>query len=258
MNYSLDKFLRPLIETDKIVTVFNNLNKPAYTINPISVSRIYVSSNLLKINLTKNNSVIILDFSDNSEAKQALQRLQSQFNIIKNKLITVEKEKETAISQVQDSVDFSEVYETILSGGTFSGTASSGTASFGTASNLESRLYSLIQKIGSDVINIKAKKIAKITDSFSPIEYFNEQIDIHQDVLGFQFDFDSLGDVTIYINSMLLLPGDNDDSISYFSDGQTKKNQIFTNSRLFINLNLLGYSIEPTDYISIEYLKQVN
>lgn len=256
MNYSLDKFLRPLNETDKIVTVFNNLNKPAYTINPVSVSRLYVSSNLLKINLTKNNAVIILDFSDNSDAKQALQRLQAQFNLIKNKLIAVEKEKETAISQVQDSVDFSGVYETILSGGTFSSPTASGTAS--TVNSLESRLFSLIQKIGTDVINIKGKQILKITDSFSPSSYFSDEIVEHLDVLDVQFDFDSLGDVTIYINSMLLVPGESDDSISYFSDGSTIKNKIFNNSRLFINPSLLGYSIDPTDSISIEYLKQTS
>lgn len=266
MSYSLDKFIRPLIETDKIVTIYNNLNKPTYTINPISVSRVYASGNLLKINLTKNNTIIVLDFSDNQEAKQALLRLQSQFNLIKNRLIVEDKAKETAINQVQDSLDFSSLYQSIVTGSTFSGptysggsgTASGGTASGGTASvsnTIEQRLFSLVQKIGTDVVSINNRNLQRVNSSYSPINNFSDELNVHNDVIGLEFDFDSIGDVNIYINSVLLLPGDSSDSIAYFSQNGLIKSTIFKGSRLYINANLLGYKLEPSDTISIEYLK---
>jgi len=256
MSYSLDRFIKPLLETDKIVTVYNNLNKPVYTINPLSVSRIYVSGNLLKLNLTKNNAVIILDFANANEAKQGLSRLQSQFNLIKNKLIEQEKQKETVINQVQDSFDFSNLYESISTGGTFSGPTSSTSA---TASNtIEQRLLTFVQKIGTDVANINNKVVKKVNVSYIPMDRFSEESNQHQDVIGVEFDFDSVGDVNIYINSLLVLPSEQENSIAYFSDNGVVKSNIFTGSRLYLNPYLLGYDIDSSDVISIEYLKEFN
>lgn len=262
MSYSLDRFIKPLIETDKIVNIYNNLNKPTYTINPVSVSRVYASGNLLKINLTKNNTVIILDFSDNSEAKQALLRLQSQFNLIKNRLMSEDKAKEIAISQVQDSLDLSSLYQSVVTGGTFSGPTysggsgtASGTASGVSSNTIEQRLFSFVQKIGNDVATINSKNIKKIISSYSPIDNFEEDLNSHNDVIGVEFDFDSQGNVNIYINSVLLLPGEELDSIAYFGKDNDLKSNIFKGSRLYINPSLLGYSLETSDVISIEYLR---
>ena len=51
MNFSLDKFLKPLADSDRNVQIYNNSDVVQYTINPFSVTRLNISNNLLKVNL---------------------------------------------------------------------------------------------------------------------------------------------------------------------------------------------------------------
>lgn len=310
MSYSLERFIKPVVETDKIVTIYNNLNIPTYSINPFSVLRVYVTDNLLKVTLNKL-SVIILDFKTNDEAKKALYNLQAQFDYIKRKAIKEAQVKEEAISQVTSSVDFSQIYNTISTGGTYSGPTSSGTASTtieqklitfvqtlsqditninnnvssgtdfiqlysnaksgnvgltaSSTEDLDSRLSKFINSISQDIYNLNNKTQVKVNEFFNPISLFSQDIDEPKDVLDVVFDFQSLGMVNVYINGVGITVGDSMDSTIFFSDENlvditksfNKKNRSLSGYRLFINPYLLGYDIDPTDVISIEYIKEV-
>jgi hypothetical protein len=76
MSYSLNRFLKPLNESDKTIKIYDDRNYPVYTINPFSVLQIYVSNNNLIVSLT-GTKIIILDFLSNEEAKVCLIKLQS-------------------------------------------------------------------------------------------------------------------------------------------------------------------------------------
>lgn len=84
MSYSLDRFLRPLKETDKTIRIFDDKNFPVHTINPFSVLRIFVTNSNLNIALSGNRSVV-LDFSTHEETKEALFKIQSYVDILRKK-----------------------------------------------------------------------------------------------------------------------------------------------------------------------------
>lgn len=307
MGYSLERFIKPVVETDKIVTIYNNLNIPTYSINPFSVLRVYVTDNLLKVTVNKL-SVIILDFKTNDEAKKALYNLQAQFDYIKRKAIKETQIKEEAISQVTSSVDFNQIYNNVSNGGTYSPTSSatssntieqklitfvqtlgqdisvvnnnilsgtdflqlySDTKSGGTSSatsssveNLDSRLKNFINSISQDIYTLNNKTQVRINQSFNPVSLFSQDINEPKDILDFSFEFKSLGMINVYINGVSTTIGDSSSSTIFFSDNSlTDITKSFQNKlsgyRLFINPYLLGYDIDPTDIISVEYLREV-
>lgn len=97
MNYSVNKFLKPLAETDRNVQIWNNAGIIKFTVNPFSVSRTNVHNNLVHINL-KYNKVIPLDFSTSTEAREALEKLQWQLDILRDKTpFSIDKQIENYI-----------------------------------------------------------------------------------------------------------------------------------------------------------------
>lgn len=101
MNFSLDKFLKPLADSDRNIQIYNNSDVVQFTINPFSVTRLNISNNLLKVNL-KYNKVHSLDFRTINEAKAALVKLQEQLDILRKKVpYSIDK-------QVQNYVDFND------------------------------------------------------------------------------------------------------------------------------------------------------
>ena len=97
MNYSVNKFIKPLAETDRNVQIWNNANIIKFTVNPFSVSRTNVHNNLVHINL-KYNKVIALDFSTSTEAREALEKLQFQLDILRERVpYSIDKQVENYI-----------------------------------------------------------------------------------------------------------------------------------------------------------------
>jgi hypothetical protein len=116
MGYTLNRFLRPLSDTDKTIRIFDDRNFPVQTINPFSVLRVFITNTNLNISLTGNRT-ITLDFSTNSECKEALFKLQSYIDILRQKTPQViDKETQQYVQNiVQTSVGIGS-----LNGSTFS------------------------------------------------------------------------------------------------------------------------------------------
>ena len=151
-NYKLESFVRTAKPTDNLVTIYDIKGIPAFTVNPLSITRTLVQNNLVKLT-TNKNILINLDFTDNGEARLALVELQKQFDIIKGRVIEQTVAQEKAVEQVQTGIDFTQIYDNFISGGTDGGTQSGGTQSGGTNS-IESRIVNLIKNIGQDITNI--------------------------------------------------------------------------------------------------------
>jgi len=152
-NYKLESFVRTAKPTDNLVTIYDIKGIPAFTVNPLSITRTLVQNNLVKLT-TNKNILINLDFTDNGEARLALVELQKQFDIIKGRVIEQTVAQEKAVEQVKTGIDFTQIYDNFISGGTQSGgTQSGGTQSSGTNS-IESRIVNLIKNIGQDITNI--------------------------------------------------------------------------------------------------------
>lgn len=116
MSYSLNRFLRPLSATDKTIRVFDDRNFPVHTINPFSVLRVFITNSNLNMSLTGNRT-ITLDFSTNSECKEALVKMQSFIDILRKKVPqSIDKETEQFVKNfIQTSVGIGS-----LNGSTFS------------------------------------------------------------------------------------------------------------------------------------------
>lgn len=100
MGYSLNRFLRPLKDTDKTIRVFDDRNFPVHTINPFSVLRVFVTNSNLSISLSGNRS-IVLDFSTHDETKEALGKFQSYVDILRQKAPDViDKQTEKYIEKI--------------------------------------------------------------------------------------------------------------------------------------------------------------
>ena len=151
-NYKLESFVRTAKPTDNLVTIYDIKGIPAFTVNPLSITRTLVQNNLVKLT-TNKNILINLDFTNNGEARLALVELQKQFDIIKGRVIEQKVAQEKAVEQVQTGIDFTQIYDNFISGGTDGGTQSGGTQSGGTNS-IESRIVNLIKNIGQDITNI--------------------------------------------------------------------------------------------------------
>jgi hypothetical protein len=168
-TYKLETFVREAKPTDNLVTIYDNKGLPTYTVNPLSITRILVQKNFVK--LTTNKNVLInLDFDDDREARLALVELQKQFDIIKRRIMSEADAKAQAVEIVQTGTDFTQLYDQIISGesgGTQSGgTQSGGTQSGGTQSvvnqnTIESRIINLVKNISQD-INVINQSVNKI------------------------------------------------------------------------------------------------
>lgn len=100
MSYSLDRFLRPLKDTDKTIRIFDDRNFPVHTINPFSVLRIFVTNSNLNVALSGNRT-IVLDFSTHEETKEALAKLQSFVDQLRQKVPQViDKETEQYVQNI--------------------------------------------------------------------------------------------------------------------------------------------------------------
>lgn len=100
MGYSLNRFLRPLKETDKTIRIFDDRNFPVHTINPFSVLRVFVTNSNLNIALSGNRT-IVLDFDNQEETKEALAKFQSFIDILRQKApVSVDKETEKYVEKI--------------------------------------------------------------------------------------------------------------------------------------------------------------
>lgn len=84
MNFTVDTFLKPLTPQDTNLRVYLPNGTIFNTISPLSVTRTYVSNNLLKINLNKTQ-ILSLSFPNSNGAQEALILLQSQIDILKKR-----------------------------------------------------------------------------------------------------------------------------------------------------------------------------
>jgi hypothetical protein len=84
MSFSLNRFLRPLADSDKVIRIYNDMNAPVHIINPFSVLRIFISN--LNINIAlAGNKIITLDFKSIEETRSGLSKLQSYIDQLRNK-----------------------------------------------------------------------------------------------------------------------------------------------------------------------------
>jgi hypothetical protein len=178
-TYKLETFVREAKPTDNLVTIYDNKGLPTYTVNPLSITRVLVQKNVVK--LTTNKNVLInLDFVDDREARLALVELQKQFDIIKRRIISEADEKAKAVEIVQTGTDFTQLYDEIISSGTQSGgTQSGGTQSGGTQSGvtqntIESRIINLVRNISQD-INVINQNVNKIDTGPDFIELYESK-----------------------------------------------------------------------------------
>ena len=84
MNFTVDTFLKPITPSDTNLRVYLPNGTIFNTLSPISVTRTYVSNNLLKINLNKTQ-ILSLAFSSYNDAQEALVLFQSQIDILKKR-----------------------------------------------------------------------------------------------------------------------------------------------------------------------------
>ena len=86
MNFSFDKFLKPLTSSDKNIKIYDNNNVVKYIINPNNVKTLNISNNLIYIHLDSGRNMT-LDFATQNETKQAVQKLQLYIDTLKNSLV---------------------------------------------------------------------------------------------------------------------------------------------------------------------------
>ena len=173
-TYKLETFVREAKPTDNLVTIYDNKGLPTYTVNPLSITRVLVQKNFVK--LTTNKNVLInLDFVDDREARLALVELQKQFDIIKRRIMSEADAKAKAVEIVQSGTDFTQLYDEIISSGTQSGgTQSGGTQSGVTQNTIESRIINLVRNISQD-INVINQNVNKIDTGPDFIELYESK-----------------------------------------------------------------------------------
>ena len=86
MNFSFDRFLKPLTSSDKNIKIYDTNNVVKYIINPFNVKTLNISNNLITIKLESDRN-IVLDFSTQNETKQAIQKLQIYLDTLKNSIV---------------------------------------------------------------------------------------------------------------------------------------------------------------------------
>jgi hypothetical protein len=81
MNYSWDKFIKPVASGDTNIQIIDNSNKVTFTINPYAVVNVFVNNNLVKVSL-RSLKTITIPFSSINEAKLALPRIKQAFDLV--------------------------------------------------------------------------------------------------------------------------------------------------------------------------------
>jgi hypothetical protein len=100
MSYSLNRFLRPLKETDKTIRIFDDRNFPVHTVNPFSVLRVFVNNSNLNISLSGNRT-IVLDFDSQVDTIEALSKFQSIVDQLRQKApVIIDKETEKYVEKI--------------------------------------------------------------------------------------------------------------------------------------------------------------
>jgi len=84
MAYKLENFLIPISETDRLLRIKEGNGIIKHTIDGYSVTSLRAINNIVKI-ITKSTT-IDLDFSTTNEARIALSRIQSQLDVLKEKV----------------------------------------------------------------------------------------------------------------------------------------------------------------------------
>jgi len=84
MAYSLSTFLKPLSQTDTSIQIMDTDLIIRWTVNPFTVNNLYVQNNLVKISLSSHREIVI-DFRTTNEAKEAILRLKSVLEVLRNK-----------------------------------------------------------------------------------------------------------------------------------------------------------------------------
>lgn len=249
-NYKKGYFVIPVSPEDLVVKIKDKFGDIRYSINPMNVSILYVSNNL--INVKTGNNLIKLDFANNDEAKIAITELQRQIDIIKGRVTKEVAKKEELINQLDTAgMDFTSIYET------------SATASFGTASNnvLESRISQLVQTIKKDIYDLKNNASDFVKLNMNPdldASFSREFAEAPRDILRYEFADESEGMVNVYINGLYLEIGNSISDICHFSADEciTCENCIRPGSVFYINTSLLGYELDSSDVITITYLRK--
>lgn len=250
-NYKRGYFVIPVLPEDLVVKIKDKFGSIRYSINPMQVTILYVTNNL--VNVKSGNNLIKLDFADADEAKIAIGELQAQIDIIKNRVVKQAAKKEELITQLDSGgVDFVSIYS---AGATASGGTSSGTV-------LEGRLSELVKTISKDIYDLRVLNSNNNSNfvkmNMSPAGLFAETTDQPCDILQYVFSDQSDGMVNVYINGLYLEVGDSLADICHFSpDGcVTCESRITEGAVFYINPCLLGYSLEPDDTITITYLRK--
>lgn len=100
MSFSYNRFLRPLTSTDRNIQILDDNGVVKFTINPFSVINVMVSNNLLKIS-SKGSKIITISFSTSNEAKLALEKIQIQLDILKERVpVLIDKQIENYVNYV--------------------------------------------------------------------------------------------------------------------------------------------------------------
>ena len=84
MTYNLNTFLKPLSSTDRLIQIIDSAGLVKYSINPFTVKNTFARGNVVYISLNSDRE-ILLDFRNQTEARQALDLLQIQLDSLRNK-----------------------------------------------------------------------------------------------------------------------------------------------------------------------------
>ena len=117
MNFTLETFLKPLSYSrtsrsegsqpellDHVIRIYYSDGTLYNSINPFSIIRTYVSNNLIKINLNKNQ-ILTINLVTTDDARNGLEKLQAQIDILKQRApVVVDKKIEKQIQALKDVV----------------------------------------------------------------------------------------------------------------------------------------------------------
>jgi hypothetical protein len=244
-NYKEGYFVIPVGSSDVTVKVKDKFGNIRHSINPLQVTVMFVKVNTINVRTKSSDSVILLDFDNNQNAKIGLVELRTEMDKILNRVNKIEKEKENTFEQLQSGVDFTSLYQS----GTVSATASD--------VKIEDRLTNFISQLRNDFLGLKNQEKIKVT--LNPQNTFDESLNSYSDILDYVFTNDSDGTVDVYINGVYLFLGNtlNDIAIMSKDNGVTALDRIESGCKLYINTQLLGYNITPDDTISITYISKL-
>lgn len=82
--FSVNKFLK-INENSRNLYLISDDSKQSFTVSAFKITSTFVSANLIKIRLGSDD-VITLQFSTNAEAKQALQKLLTEIDLLRQKV----------------------------------------------------------------------------------------------------------------------------------------------------------------------------